>query len=81
MTLSEKIKNARKAAGLTQQQVADKVGIAKEVYQMYEYGTRNPRLEKLKAIADACGVDLEYFGADVKGLQKSALKCLTNNNK
>lgn len=81
MKLNEKIKNARKSAGLTQQQVADKVGIAKEVYQRYEYGTRNPRLEKLKAIADACGVDLEYFGADIKNLQKSALKCLTNNNK
>lgn len=81
MKLNEKIKNARKAAGLTQQQAADKVGIAKEVYQMYEYGTRNPRLEKLKAIADACGVSLEYFGADIKNLQKSVLKCLTNNNK
>lgn len=79
MTLNEKIKQARKQAELTQQQVADKVGIAKEVYQMYEYGTRNPRLEKLKAIAEACGTSLEYFGNDVKKLQKSALKCLTNN--
>ena len=81
MKLNEKIKQARKAAGLTQRQVADKVGIAKEVYQMYEYGTRNPRFEKLKAIAEACGVGVEYFGADVKNLQKSVLKCLTNNNK
>lgn len=81
MNINEKIKAARKAAGLTQQQVADKVGIAKEVYQMYEYGTRNPRLEKLKAIAYVCRVGLEYFGADIKNLQKSALKCLTNNNK
>lgn len=79
MKLNEKIKNARKSACLTQQQVAGKVGIAKEVYQMYEYGTRNPRFEKLKAIADACGVSLEYFGDDTKKLQKSVLKCLTNN--
>ena len=69
MTLNEKIKNARKAAGLTQQQVANKIGILKQSYAMYEYGTRKPRLEKLKKIADACGVALDYFG-DTESLQK-----------
>ena len=69
MTLNEKIKNARKAAGLTQQQLADATGIDRQVYSMYERGARNPRLEKLKKIADACGVALDYFG-DTESLQK-----------
>lgn len=70
MKLNEKIKNARKVAGLTQQQVADTIGTSKQSYAMYEQGTRQPRLEKLKQIAKACGVKLDYFGDDVNHLQK-----------
>lgn len=34
----EKLKNLRKAKGLTQKEVADKLGIAEQHYQRYEYG-------------------------------------------
>ena len=69
MKLNEKIKNAIKAAGLTQQQVADATGIDRQVYSMYERGARNPRLDKLGKIAEACGVTLDYFG-NTESLQK-----------
>lgn len=69
MNINEKIKVARKAAGLTQQQVADATGIDRQVYSMYERGARNPRLEKLEKIAEACGVTLDYFG-NTESLQK-----------
>lgn len=70
MKLNEKIKNARKAAGLTQQQVADAIDTSKQYYASYEQGTRQPRLDNLKRIAEACGVELDYFGDDVNHLQK-----------
>ena len=69
MKINEKIKEARKAAGLTQQQVADATGIDRQVYSMYERGARNPRLDKLGKIAEACGVGLDYFG-NTESLQK-----------
>ena len=36
--MRENLKNARKAAGLTQQQVADKLGISTRAYQDIENG-------------------------------------------
>ena len=69
MKINEKIKQARKAAGLTQKQVAEKLGVTKQSYAFYEYGTRRPRLNKLKQIAEVCGVGLDYFG-NIDDLQK-----------
>ena len=48
---NEKLKNARKAHGLTQVQVADKAGISERVYQRYEAGERTPNAKLAKAIA------------------------------
>ena len=78
MKLNEKIKNARKAAGLTQYQIAEKLGIFASQYQMYEYGTRRPRLNMLIKIAEACGVGLDYFGDDVNSVQINSKKVAKN---
>lgn len=54
------IKEARIAAGLTQKELAAKVGIPYQSIQKLEYGSRDPgRMEArtLIAIADALGVD------------------------
>ena len=39
--MSEKIKEARKAAGLTQQQMSDEMGIPKRTIENWETGSRN----------------------------------------
>lgn len=38
--MRENLKNARKAAGMTQEQVAEKIGISLVYYQKIEQGTR-----------------------------------------
>lgn len=43
--------NARKKAGLTQVEVAQKVGISETSYQRIEYGTQRPSLDTAKLIA------------------------------
>ena len=52
------IKAARKAAGLTQKQLAEILGLATGTVQQYERGVREPRFEQLKAIANALNIDL-----------------------
>ena len=52
------IKEARVAAGLTQKELAAKVGIPYQSIQKLEYGSRDPgRMEARTLIADALGVD------------------------
>lgn len=61
MDLGTRIKEARKAAGLTQGQLAERVGMAQITIRQYEGNRRQPRLAQLEALADALGVPLEAF--------------------
>lgn len=62
MTTGERIKEARKRAGLTQKELADKLGISYVGISQWENNQRNPKLETLQRIADALGVDVETIG-------------------
>ena len=57
----EILKEARINAGLTQLQLAEKIGVAKSTYCNWEQGTREPNVLKLKAIAKALGVTGDYL--------------------
>ncbi len=56
--LGKKIKTARKAAGLTQGQLAVKVQTTKSVISEYENGNRNPSFEVLSKLATALNCNL-----------------------
>ena len=58
MTTGQLIKAARIKAGLTQRQLADKLNISFVNISQWENGTRNPKIETLKKIADALGVEV-----------------------
>lgn len=55
MNINEKIKLARKKAGLTQEQIAERLGIKQPNYQIYEKNV-TPSLERLIEIAE-CGLE------------------------
>lgn len=57
--LSERLKQARKELGLSQQAMADRLGISLRSQQNYESGDRVPDATYLAAIA-AVGVDVLY---------------------
>lgn len=49
----EKIKEYRKQLGLTQVQLAKRLGITQGTLALYETGKRHPKIETVKRIADA----------------------------
>ncbi len=59
--LSAKLKSARLQAGLTQQQLADRVHCSRTAIADYERGRSEPDAERLAAIAKATNVPLSYF--------------------
>ena len=62
MTFAEKFKEERVKKELTQQQVADSLGITRKMITLYEKGTSLPRTrEAYKMIADFFGVDVNYL--------------------
>ena len=65
------LRNYREAAGLTQLQVAERLGITKSTYCNYESGKREPDVAKIKKIAKALGISaLAHFllRARVRGI-------------
>lgn len=56
MTIGESIKRVRKKVGLTQAELADKLGISAAGIAQWENNIRNPKLETIKRIAAALEV-------------------------
>lgn len=59
--LSERLKECRKEAGLTQWEVAVYCDITEKTYQNYELMTREPKIEILMRIADKFDVSIDYL--------------------
>lgn len=57
----ENLKSARKKSGMTQQEVADAIGVVQSAYKNYEQGNREPKGEMLVKLADLYGVTTDYL--------------------
>jgi len=51
----------RKEAKMSQQELADKLGVSRSTIGMYESGERAPTKEGMEAIADLFNVDMDYL--------------------
>lgn len=56
-----RIRKLRKLEKITQQELADVLGVAKSTISMYENDQREPDFETLEAIADYFNVDMNYL--------------------
>lgn len=59
MHFSEKLMKLRRKAGLSQEQLADRLGVTRQSVSKWESGTAMPELGKLIALADLFGVTLD----------------------
>ena len=60
--VGKRLQELRKARRLTQQQLAEKMGVTRATVSNYEVGRRAPHLSELKRFAEFYGVGLDYFG-------------------
>lgn len=61
LTYAKRIKEARKAAGLTQKELGERMGVSDTSIAQYESGQRNPKGETLVRIANALNVPCREF--------------------
>lgn len=61
MSIGERIKEARLKNGLTQEQLAALIGVAKSTLTGYEKGNREPDALKINALSKALGVSGDYL--------------------
>lgn len=55
------LKLLRTEKNMSQQELADALGISKSAVNMYERGDRQPNFEVLESIADYFNVDIDYL--------------------
>lgn len=60
MDFGQKLKDARKYKGLTQQQLADKLSVTPSLIGQYETGKRRPKKENVEKIARALDLGYSY---------------------
>lgn len=61
MTLGEKIKTARKNAGITQEQLAKKLSVSRQAITKWEADNGFPDIENLKNLAELLNVSIDYL--------------------
>ena len=61
----QRLKELRLKKGLTQQQIADEIGVNRGSYSNWEKGKREPSFENLVKLADLLDVSLDWlFGRE-----------------
>ena len=60
-TWNEKIKEARRIKGWSQQKVADILGVTRACYSNYEQGIREPTIALLKSICGTLEISADYL--------------------
>ena len=69
MEWNERIAAARKAAGLTQEALGEKLGVSRQAVSKWETGTADPSTSNLLALAKLFGVSAEEL---LQSVEKSA---------
>ena len=70
--ISERLLTLRKQAGLSQQQVADAVGVTRQTVSNWELGQGAPALDRAAALARLYGVSIDDLANEEVGLVSSA---------
>ncbi len=64
MTLREKLIVSRNKAGLSQMELAERLGVSRQAVSRWESGDTTPTMDKLKTLAKIYGVSLDWLCSD-----------------
>lgn len=71
MMFNDVLRQLRTDSGMSQEELAKRLGLAKSTISMYESGSREPSLEILEAIADTFNVDMNTLTDSKKSSELS----------
>lgn len=80
MTLADKLKEARKNAGLTQIELAEKLCVSRQAITKWETGKGIPDVDNLKVISKVLNVSIDFLLDDEEVLDKTIIKERINLN-
>ena len=72
MTLEEQIRNCRKQAGISQEKMAELIGVSRQAITKWENGTGTPDIANLVAIAELFQISLDELLLNIKKEKKQS---------
>ena len=70
MTFAEKLKSIRKKAGLSQEQLAEKLGVSRQAVTKWETETGIPDIENMMAISALFDISIDELLSNERGMKK-----------
>ncbi len=74
MTVGEKIKEARKSTGLTQEQLAEKLMVSRQAITKWESDRGIPDIDNLKAVSSLLHVSIDYLVDNAQDMDSSVIR-------
>ena len=74
MNFNERLTNIRKMKGLSQESLADKMGVSRQAVSKWETGDTQPDYQKFVALADELGVSMDYLCCRTDDEEKNVKK-------
>ena len=74
MTVGEKIKEARRQCGLSQQQLAEKMLVSRSAVAKWEAGNGLPDVDNIKALAQLLNVSIDYLLGEGEAAETTVLR-------
>ncbi len=71
MDFKERLANTRKIRGLSQESLADKLGVSRQAVSKWETGDAQPDYQKLVALADVLDVSMDYLCCRTDDVEKA----------
>lgn len=66
LSIGEKIKELRLEKGLTQMQLANKIGVSQKAVDYWERNVNEPKASYIVALVNFFGISYDEFFADIK---------------
>lgn len=74
MTIGQKIKEARKQAGLSQEQLAEKMAVSRSAIAKWEANNGLPDVDNLKALSALLNVSIDYLLDDGEAIESHVIR-------
>ena len=75
MTMADRILTLRKARGISQEELADKIGVSRQAVSKWESEQSSPDLEKIILLSDYFEVTTDYLLKGIESKMESGEKC------
>lgn len=70
MTFAEKLKTIRKQAGMTQEKLAEKIGVSRQAITKWEMDTGIPDIENIMAVSSLFNISIDELLSNEKSIKK-----------